>query len=240
MGSTGALSATQLSSLCSVLRLQNGRGRGIMEYSALSAVLRRLSSDSCSFAQSEPVLPAMWRDRALSEAQLSALMETCVLPYESRLLVNWKLFVLSLMLQTVTLWMDATPSNVWHRLLFDIFTVDTDSENAETETETEENPEPMMSYGELLYHACFNDDSHCGAEKVTALAQNVTVVSDATRISDSDLEAMQLRGISGVEIGNNIATIYHEELDLAELKRNRQVMTSFNFLHVQRALQTRD
>merc|ERR1712013_922357 len=117
--------------------------------------------------------------------------------------------------------------------LFDIFTVDTDSENAETETETEEKPEPMMSYGELLYHACFNDDSHCGAE-------NVTVVSDATRISDSDLEAMQLRGISGVEIGNNIATIYHEELDLAELKRNRQVMTSFNFLHVQRALQTRD
>ena len=77
---------------------------------------------------------------------------------------------------------------------------DPEAEPMEEQEDTEaEKADPRMSYVELLYHACFNDESHSGVEKVAALAHNLNVVSDATRMSDHDLELIQLRGVGDVD-----------------------------------------
>merc|ERR1711892_51648 len=178
----------------------------MMEYKSMVGMLQRLSGSD--YAQSDPVLPSLWKN--VNETQLMVLLASVIVPYASMRYVNWKLLICSWMIQTlsiikdtvtvpsldtlfelkqalnakdtgntgtlnmskfmsVSMWFDETPNNIWQQILFDLFGIT-----------VEETSETTVDCNALLYHFCFNDQSHLGLEKVIAIRQNVNIIQDGT------------------------------------------------------------
>merc|ERR1712232_327509 len=192
----GVLTTLQIKELVKIFKTQNAIG--IIEYGSISGILRRLSNNL--HAQNDAILPALWKD--FDDSQLYLLLTPAVIPYHSNQFVNWKLFIISLMMQTLTVindtvavasldtlfdlkqaliakdkeasgklthsqfshvrfWFDKSHQNVWQNILFDLF-------ECNTEHKEENDKSQLIDYEQLLFHSCFNDQSHCGVEKMIA------------------------------------------------------------------------
>lgn len=100
----------------------------------------------------------------------------------------------------------------------------------------EETSETTVDCNALLYHFCFNDQSHLGLEKVIAIRQNVNIIQDGTICGMADLDALSVRGLCDVDIGHDINVLYKEDLNVQHLKDNKEIVDSFNFINFEQAL----
>merc|ERR1712154_334464 len=134
----------------------------------------------------------------------------------------------------IRLWFDKTTNNVWQNILFDLFEFIDDGK----EDEQKEQNEKSINYNELLYHLCFNDQSHFGFEKIVALSHNLNIIQDTENITNRDFELMQMRGIENVEI-TNISEIVNDDklITINTTKENKEIMESFNTINIQQALE---
>lgn len=80
-----------------IFRSQNPNG--IIEYKSIVEILKRLSHNS--YAQNQPILPLLWNN--LDEEKIYILLSPFVAPYNWNRFVNWKLFIVSLMLQSLSI-----------------------------------------------------------------------------------------------------------------------------------------
>jgi len=255
-----AFTMPQLLKLVEIFRTQNSGG--IMEYKSMVQMLLKFSKSN--YAQSEPVLPMLWNN--INETQLLVLLAPVIVPYASMQYVNWRLLVCSLMLQTlnviqetvtipsldtlfelkqalnskdtantgtlnekkfmsVSMWFDESANNVWQQLLFDLFG-----------TEDTETSEKLVDYNAMLFHLCFNDQSHFGVEKVVSIGQNLNIVQDSTIVQMKDLDTFVGRGTVDVDLGHDINVLYREDLNMQQIKSQKQIVESFNFIDVGQAL----
>ena len=99
-----------------------------------------------------------------------------------------------------------------------------------------ETSQKEVDYRALLFHLCWNDQSHCGVEKVVSLRQNLNIIQDSTIVEMDDLDAFFLRGTSDVDLGHDINVLYKEDLNVQQIKGNTEIADSFNFIDVAQAL----
>eukprot|EP01083_Nonionella_stella_P313827 1128210_1 len=254
----GIFTAPQLQQLIELLRSQNANG--IIEYSSISQIFKRLSANA--YGQNEPILPAAWNN--LNDAQLYLLLSAVIVPRRSNKYVNWKLLVVSLMLQTVSvinrtvvvpsldtlfdlkqalnakdkdntgklndkqfgqvkLWFDNSANCVWQNILFDLF-------------EYNEKEEKSINYNELLFHLCFNDQSHCGFEKIVSLSDNINIVQNTHQITNKCMELIEMRGINNVQIENGSELPCNDKITVQQIKQNEEISASFNFVYIEQLL----
>ena len=97
LSTKGAFTASQLRKLIELFRSQNVNG--IIEYKSILEILKRLSNNA--FVQNEPMVPLLWNN--LNDEKLYVLLSPFIIPYQDNRYVNWKLFIVSLMLQTLSI-----------------------------------------------------------------------------------------------------------------------------------------
>merc|ERR1712176_734872 len=106
------------------------------------------------------------------------------------------------------------------------------------ESNEENNNLQMIDYDQLLFHLCFNDQSHCGVEKMIALSRHLNMIQDKEIITNDDLELMQLRGIKNVELDHSIIrNIYPDELKLFAAKQDDKINAFFNLTNIKQCTQ---
>merc|ERR1712039_453345 len=132
----------------------------------------------------------------------------------------------------IRFWFDKTHQNVWQNILFDLFESATEQKDENEESDNNNNLQ-LIDYDQLLFHLCFNDQSHCGVEKMITLSRNLNMIQDKEIITNDDLELMQLRGIKNVELDHSIIrNIYPDELTMVETKQDDKINASFNLVNI--------
>jgi len=266
----GALTATQIQQLIKLLQSQNESG--IIEYGSLNQIILQTAKNA--YGQNEPILPPLWE--SVDDAKLYALFAPFIVPCESNKYVNWKLFVVSLMLHTVSivndtvaipsldtlfdlkqallakdkkntgrlsrkafgqvqLWFDSNPNTVWHDILFDVFQSSEEKTDDEQQVDgnnndKEERVVPKINYTQMLYHMCFNDQSHYGFEKIVSLTRNVNIVDGAKDMFEEEKSIIRNRGNSANELELAVSA---RICSVNGLKQNNEIVESFNCVNIE-------